>query len=224
MQHILEAGCVPIAARLIHRQLQQRARKSTLGRNGKGSSPPGRPCELRGPAQQAGIRPSLALREEADELKRLVAPAPSNFQGDNNQTATAATEELNILGFLARTRHLKLNAILVRSTLLGTTVSTDRRHERSVDSKLCAAPKRQAVGDHLELTTIPRGNTLQIHVPEEHVLRYSGPGLTANASESFFQRKGSPSDNTASRTSSPVIARLVQRSPAATAPGYQGKR
>jgi len=130
-------------------------------------------------------------------------------------------EEFNILCLLARTRYLKLNAILVRSTLLGTTVSADRRHERCVDSKLCAAPKRQAVGDHLELTTIPRGNTLQIHVPEE---RYSGPGLTANTSERFFQRKGSPSDNTASRTSSPVIARLVQRSPAATAPGYQGKR
>ena len=128
-----------------------------------------------------GLTPRLGRSKKPQEHQRLRGPATADHSGQDNQTtATPWRDELRIGSLLSSSRCGQTEPIHVGSTNVGSAITVQSRHNRSVYRQLCPAIEGQPVRDNFKSATIrtfmasrPRSRTITLVVTRAPASRHT---------------------------------------------------
>ena len=173
---------------------------------------PVRCCDRR--ALRRGAGESSALRDAVEEGLSLLAPSPSNLEGQHRETTPPGSLKLRVgYPMLALGSGSQGEAGLVVGARSAAPVSPQRADERHINRYLHASKGRESMRDDLEPAPVGQWQP-EVQVAEEDVGRDPSSRLPADA-----RRRGQ-----ARRTSTPAVGQAALWSPSSSrAPQRQAR-
>ena len=180
---------------------------------------PVRGCDRR--ALRRGAGESSALRDAVEEGLSLLAPSPSNFEGQHRQTTPPGSLKLRVgYPMLALGSGSQGEAGLVVGARSAAPVSPQRADERHINRYLHASKGRESMRDDLEPAPVGQWQA-EVQVAEEDVGRDPSSRLPADARRCALQGASAADQHTGCGAGCPVVSELVEGAAAAAGSGFK---
>ena len=165
---------------------------------------PVRGCDRR--ALRRGAGESSALRDAVEEGLSLLAPSPSNFEGQHRQATPPGSLKLRVgYPMLALGSGSQGEAGLVVGARSAAPVAPQRADERHINRYLHASKGRESMRDDLEPTPVGQWQP-EVQVAEEDVGCDPSSRLPADARRSALQGAGAADQHTGCGAGCPVVS------------------